>query len=115
MTNPSAETNPLVQAWDTPYGLVPFERVRAEHFEPALTQAMRDHIAELDAIAADPEPADFDNTLAAFDRAGNLFWRVLAVFDNLCASETSPELQAVQRKMAMPLAAHESATYMHGA
>ena len=106
-------SNPLLQPWDDPYGLPPFERVQPAHFEPAFEQAMREHRAELDAIAASAEPPSFDNTVAAFDRSGALLSRVQALFHNLCASETNPELQAVQRRMAMPLAAHESAVYMH--
>jgi peptidyl-dipeptidase Dcp len=109
----AAPANPLLQPWTLPYGLPPFPEVRPEHFEPALTQAMQAQRAELDAIAAQATAPGFDNTVAAFDRSGQLLARLNALFYNLCASETSPELQAVQRRMAMPLAAHESAVYMH--
>ena len=104
--------NPLLDDWDTPYGLPPFDRLRAEHFEPALRAAMAEHRAELAAIAADPSPADFDNTAAAFDRAGRRLARIAAAFYNLTSSATSPELQAVQRAMAAPMAAHHSAVHM---
>lgn len=40
-------SNPLLQAWDEPFGLPPFERVRAEHFAPAFEQAMAAHRAEI--------------------------------------------------------------------
>jgi len=113
--NASDATNPLLQPWTAPYGLPPFDQVQPQHFEPALTRAMREHSDELDAIAGNAQPPDFENTIAAFDRSGRLFQRVLALFDNLCASETSPDLQAVQRDLAVPLAAHQSAIYMHTA
>ena len=106
--------NPLLQPWDAPYGLPPFERIAPEHFEPAFEQAMREHRTELDAIVANPEAPTFDNTLAAFDRSGQRLARIEAVFDNLCASATSAALQAVQRRMSVPLAAHRSAVAMHG-
>jgi peptidyl-dipeptidase Dcp len=64
------------------------------------------------AIRAQPRPPSFDNTVAAFDRAGALLARVAAVFYNLTSSATSPELQAVQRLMAGPMAAHHSAVHM---
>jgi peptidyl-dipeptidase Dcp len=111
MTQPT--TNPLLQPWDLPYGLAPFDLVQPAHFEPALEHAMQEHRAELDAVAASAEPPSFDNTVAAFDRCGRLLARIQALFSNLCASETSPELQAVQRRVAVPIAAHESAVYMH--
>ena len=66
----STTDNPLLQPWHTPYGLPPFDRIRAEHFVPAFEQAMRAHRAEIDAIADSREPPTFDNTLAAFDRSG---------------------------------------------
>ncbi|MDQ2779519.1 MAG: M3 family metallopeptidase [Pseudomonadota bacterium] len=107
--------NPLLQAWDTLHGLPPFERIGAAHFEPALQQAMREHREELQAIATDTDAANFDNTVRAFDRAGKRLARIAATFHNLCSSATSPELQAVQRAMAGPLAAHHSAVYTDAA
>jgi peptidyl-dipeptidase Dcp len=103
--------NPLLQDWDTPYGLPPFAALRAEHFEPALLAAMHEHRSELDAIGAQTAAPSFDNTLVAFDRAGRTLGRVAAAFYNLTSSATSPELQAVQRLMAAPMAAHGSAVY----
>ena len=31
--------NPLLEDWDTPYGLPPFDAIRTEHFVPALQVA----------------------------------------------------------------------------
>jgi peptidyl-dipeptidase Dcp len=106
-------SNPLLQDWAAPYALPPFAAIRPEHFAPALMEAMQRHRAELDAIAAQPEAASFDNTLARFDASGRLRARIEAAFHNLCASETSPALQRVQRELAGPMAAHENALYMH--
>ena len=105
--------NPLLEDWDAPYGLPPFDAIRAEHFVPALQVAMQANRAELDALAAQVEPPSFDNTIAAFDRCARQLGRIEAVFYNLTASHTSPELQAVQREMAAPLSAHYSAVFMH--
>jgi len=106
--------NPLLQPWTTPYALPPFAALRPEHFAPALHEAMQQHRSELDAIANQAEPATFDNTLARLDASGRLLARLEAAFHNLCASETSPALQGVQREMAEPMAAHSNAVYMHG-
>ncbi len=105
--------NPLLEDWDAPYGLPPFDAIRAEHFVPALQVAMQAHRAELDTIAVQGEPPSFDNTIAAFDRCARLLGRIESVFYNLTASQTSPELQAVQRELAAPLSAHYSAVFMH--
>jgi peptidyl-dipeptidase Dcp len=105
--------NPLLADWDAPHGLPPFERFRAEHFAPAFDAALAAHRAEVDAIAANPVPADFDNTVAAFDRSGRLLARLRGVFFNLAASATSPALQAVERALTPKLAAHDTAVSMH--
>jgi peptidyl-dipeptidase Dcp len=103
--------NPLLGAWNTPHGLPPFASIDATHFEPAFARALADHRAELVAIGANPLPADFENTIAAFDRSGRLFKRIDMLFSNLTASETSPALQDAERNMAAPLAAHDNAIY----
>ncbi len=109
--DPSLTHNPLLTPWQTPFGLPPYGQFEAQHFEPALRQAMAQHRDELAALTAQEAPPDFDNTVAALDRCGSLLDRVMAVFYSLTASATSPALQAVQRTMAAPVAAHFSAVY----
>lgn len=108
-------TNPLLVPWIGPFGLPPFEAVRAEHFAPALEEAMRQHFADIEAIAALTAPPTFENTIVALDGAGRLFAGICALFHNLASSETSPALQAVEREMAPILAAHDSRVYNNGA
>lgn len=111
-----AASNPLLQDWnDQPYGLPPFARIEAAHFAPAFEAALAEHRAELDRIATQAEPPSFENTIAAFDRSGRLLARLEHLFYTLGASATSPELQAAQRALAAPLAAHGNAVYMHAA
>jgi len=80
---------------------------------PAFSVALDAHRDELDAIANNRADATFENTLVAFDRSGRLLNRIELAFDNLTASETSPALQAAEREMATPLAAHGNAIYMN--
>jgi peptidyl-dipeptidase Dcp len=104
--------NPLLAPWDDPFGLPPFGRILPGQFRAAFDHAMAAHRAELALIGAQTAAPSFDNTLAAFDAAGRQLSRVEALFHNLTASATNEELQAVQREMAAPLAAHWSAVYM---
>ncbi|KIA82047.1 peptidase M3 [Chromobacterium piscinae] len=105
--------NPLLQAWNTPHQLPPFDQVQAEHFESAFDVLFAEHLAEIDQLAALNEPASFENTAAAFDRSGLRLERAQLLLDNLTSSETSPELQEVERRMAPKLAEHRSRIYMH--
>jgi peptidyl-dipeptidase Dcp len=106
-------TNPLLAPSDLPYQLPRFDRIGDDHYAPALQQGMAAHREEIDAIAADPAPPTFENTLVALERAGELLDRVDAVFDNLAASHTNPTIQAVEREMAPRLAAHWDAIYLN--
>ena len=115
MSTPAQPNNPLLEPWDTPHGLPPFDRFEPSQFQPAFQAAMQAHRDELDRIAADPAEPSFDNTVAAIDRSGRLLARVESAFYALTASATSPAVQAVQREMAAPLAAHYSAVYMNQA
>lgn len=113
MSNAQSPDNPLLQQWATPYGLPPFDLITPELFEPAFNVALAAHLAELDTIAAQAAAPDFDNTLAAFDRAGRQLKQIDLLLNNLAASETSPALQAVELRMAPRIAAHCNAIYMH--
>jgi len=107
------DTNPLLVPWDGPHGLPPFDAVRPQHFRPAFEAAFGAQRAEIEALAEQREAPDFDNSVAAFDAGGRLLARIAALFDNLNSSASTPELQAVEREMAAPLAAHEHALHMH--
>ena len=109
----NTKNNPLLSPWSSPFGLPPFDDIRPEHFAVALQAAMAEQRLELDAIGAQVATPSFDNTVAALDRSGAWLYRLDALLSNLTASATSPALQAVQRELAAPLAAHDSAVKMH--
>ncbi len=112
-TTADSLSNPLLQPWVPPYGLPPFGQVDSAHFVPAFTLALAQHLAEIDAIAANTEAPTFANTLAELDFCGRLLDRITLLFHNLTASETSPALQKVQLEMAPRLAAHKNSIFMH--
>ncbi len=101
--------NPLFTDWTAPHGAPPFDAIKAEHFVPAFEHAMALHRAEIDAIASDPEPASFDNTIAALERAGGDLQLVQRTFWALASSATNDDIRAIQREMSPRLAAHASA------
>ncbi|QEL56110.1 M3 family metallopeptidase [Chromobacterium paludis] len=104
--------NPLLQAWNTPHQLPPFDLIRAEHFAPALERLMDEHRQAVEAIAHDPAPASFANTVEALEAATLPLKRVSLVFHNLCNSLSSPALRDAERELAPKLAAHHSAIYL---
>ena len=100
--------NPLFEEWATPFGLPPFDRIRPEHFPPALDRGMEEEIADIAAIAHSPEPPSFANTVEALERSGRLLNTVGDLFHNLNSSATNKEIDAIARDYAPKLAAHRS-------
>src|SRR5690242_21368188 len=78
---PLKAENPLLEKWTGPYGGVPpFDKVKVSDFKPALEAAMAENLREVDAIAKNPAKPDFENTIAAIERAGKAFDRVSTVY-----------------------------------
>lgn len=115
MLRAQSPDNPLLQRWDTPFGVPPFDRIGTKHFEPAFDTAMQRHLAEIAAISANADAPTFDNTVAALERAGKDLARVQRTFSALTSSATSDELRAIQSRMAPRLAAHSSAINLNAA
>ena len=108
-------TNPLLQTWQTPFGMPPFESIQASHFEEAFDKALLQHQAEIAAISNNSEPPTFENTLIALEASGDLLNQTSNVFFNLSASHSSPDIQSLERNLAPKLAAHSAALYLNAA
>jgi len=102
---PAASTNPLLQAWTTPFGVPPFGEIKPEHFLPAIRAGVDAQRKEIDAIANNPEAPTFANTIEAMENAGELLARVSPVFSNMQSSNTNEQLQAINREVAPLLTA----------
>ncbi len=99
-------TNPLLAEWTGPYGGVPpFDQVKVSDFEPAIDAAIADQLAKIDAIAKNPAPATFENTIIPLERSGAMLNRVGTITGIWFSNLASPEVQAVQAKIAPKYAA----------
>ena len=98
--------NPLLANWSGPYGGVPpFDKVKVEFFEPALEAAMDQRLEQTEKIASSSAPPTFENTIAALEKSGQTMDRVQRIYSIWSGNMSSPDFQAVQRKMAPKLAA----------
>ena len=96
-----------------PHALPPFGAIAAAHYRPAFQQALAEHRAENDRIAQNPQDPDFDNTIAALESSGRLLQRVGGVFWNLSGTDSTPELEEIEREISGLLARHASETSMN--
>ncbi len=81
MNNILNAQNPFFGQYQTPHGTVPFDRIKTEHYEPAILEGIKQQNAELDAIIQNPEKATFTNTIEAYEQSGRLLDKVTAVFE----------------------------------
>ena len=96
----------LLQDWETPFEMPPFAAIRDEDFVPAFQEAMRLHLAEVEAIANNLEAPTFSNTIEAMERAGRGLQKVSTVFFNLASSDTNDERQKIEREISPMLSKH---------
>lgn len=98
--------NPLLLAYETPFQVPPFDKIKIQHFRPAFEEALKEHNLEIDSIVKHDDEATFDNTIVALENAGRLLKRVSSVFYNLNSANTNDSLQAIAKELAPILSAH---------
>ncbi|MCF3593538.1 M3 family metallopeptidase [Rhodobacteraceae bacterium LMO-12] len=102
-------TNPLLQDWDTPFELAPFDRISDADFAPALEAALKAHEAEIAAIADNDAAPGFDNVIGALESAGEALDKVLGVFFTVAGADSNPKREELQREFSPKLARHFAA------
>jgi peptidyl-dipeptidase Dcp len=97
----------LTQPWTGPYGGVPpFDKVKVADLKPGLEAAMAAEIAEIDAIANNPAPPTFENTIAALERSGRAGDRVGIIYGIWGGTLSTPAVRAVETEMEPKLSVH---------
>ena len=106
-------SNPFSKPSALPYGAPEYDKIKTEHFRPALEAGIAQHLSEIEAIANQSEAPTFDNTIVALERTGDLIARALPVFDNLSNAYTSDEIQAIETELSPKFAAYSDAIYLN--
>lgn len=99
--------NPFFSAWNTPYEIPDFSRIKTEHYMPAFQEGMARQKAEIDAITGNSEAPTFENTILAYEYSGQLLKDVSGVFFNLSECENSPEMDSIAEAVTPLLSAHD--------
>lgn len=98
--------NPFFKAYTTPFGVPPFADIKAEHFEPAFTEGMKQQAAEIAAITAQKSKPTFVNTIVALENSGDLLDRVGTVFFNYNSANTNETLQKIAQILSPKISKH---------
>ncbi len=96
--------NPLLSKFEVP----PFSQINNSDYLPAIESAIAEGLAEVDAIASNPEPPTFENTVLALENSGKTLSRVLGVFYPLLSAEADEELMDISIKASPLLSEYSS-------
>ncbi len=108
-TPPNDMQNPLLAEWTGPFGGVPaFDKMNLAHLPAAMEKGMALHLAEIDAIANNPEPATFANTLEAMEKAGEPLNRAFVYYGIWGSNLSSPEFRKIQAEIAPKISEYSS-------
>ena len=106
-------TNPFAKPSTLAFQYPAFDKVKNAHFVPAFSAGMAEHLAEIDAIANNPKPATFENTIVAMEKSGKLLGRVSSYFFGVRGANTNKEMDAIATEMSPKLAAHSDAIFLN--
>ena len=98
--------NPFLQPYNTLHDTTPFDRIKLEHYEPAIMKGIDIEDKEINDITENTDVPTFENTILAFEKTGRLLERVTNVMFNLMSAETCNELDAIAEKIMPVLTEH---------
>ncbi len=101
MPNPFLEDSPLFFSYPQ------FDRISNTHYGPAFERGMAEQLSEVETIANQQATPDFDNTIIALERSGQLLDRVARVFFSMSGAHTNDDIKALEQELAPKLSAHQ--------
>lgn len=102
-------TDVLLDASDLPFGAPRFDRIAAAMFPPTFRVAIDEAAREIAAIAGNPAPPDFANTILALERGGARLARVRRIFWTLSSAQSDDAIRAVEADVSAMLVQHGTA------
>jgi peptidyl-dipeptidase Dcp len=102
-------TNPFFAPSTLPYGLPPFAEITDADYRPAFDRGFEEHLAEIAAVAKNPDPPTFENTLVPLEKSGQTLERVANVFFNKSSADSTDFTNELEEEIAPLLAAHSDA------
>jgi peptidyl-dipeptidase Dcp len=106
-TDTATEKNPLLSEFDTPFQVPPFDKIKVEHYLPAVQEAINQQQAAIEKITDNTEAPTFENTVEAMESSGVLLDKVESVFGVLRASMTNDAMQEAAKEIEPLVTRHE--------
>lgn len=109
----AVEDNPFLSPYNTPFEVPPFDKIKVEHYLPALKEGIAQQQKEIQAIINNPAPPTFANTIEALDNSDPLLRSVENVYNAMRAANTCKELQEAAREISPLLARSRDDIYLN--
>ena len=90
--------NPFFTEWTSSFGVPPFDKIRVEHYKPALDKGLADHKAEIEAIVNNQENPTFENTILALEFSGELLDKTARVLACLVDADGTEEMHQIKEE-----------------
>ncbi len=113
VTDQTLAQNPLLHKSSLQYEAPEFDKIKDTDFQPAFEYGLKQHDAEIEAIANNPAAPTFENTLVALEKSGEVLKRAQIIFYNLTSANTNPTLQKLEEDYAPIFAAHSDKIYLN--
>lgn len=97
--------NPLLEKFDTPFGTIPFDKLKNEHFMPALDEAIKLAKEKIEAVKMNTEEPTFENVILEMENSDLLLDTVTLAFFNLTSAETNDEMTEISKEFSPKLTA----------
>jgi len=107
--SPLQEPNPLLEI----QFLIPFDRIRAAHVEPAVEKLLRDAREKLESLAASHGPRTFENTMLAYESMTERLEYAMSLVRHLEGVATYPELRAAYHAVQPAVSAFQAGILLH--
>ncbi|MGC1385879.1 MAG: peptidyl-dipeptidase Dcp [Candidatus Acidiferrales bacterium] len=106
-------SNPFYAASTLPFHAPPFDKIKDEDYQPAIEAGMAQELAEVQAIADNPQPPTFENTIVAMQKTGQLLNRAGSTFGAIASANSDPAILQIRADLAPKLAAHSDAIMLN--
>lgn len=107
------QSNPLLMAYTTPFGVPPFDKISTSDYLPAFAQGIKLNRQEITDIASDTAPPSFENTIVAMEKSGQVLNKVSTIFFALNGTDTNKEMQSIAKDVSPRLSALNDDIYLN--
>jgi peptidyl-dipeptidase Dcp len=111
-TQPLTPANPFYAPSPLAFHAPPFDRIKDSDYQPAIEAGIAANLREIRAIADDPSPPDFNNTIVPLLKSGQLLDRAVAPFYCVVSAASNPTLQKLEEVISPKLAALRDFTHL---